>query len=342
MSISRISNILISISLIWIILITLKGFLIPLVFAIAIWVLIRKLRNVISSNPVIKVPYWLGTTLASLTILVVLYIFSQLLTGQIQNFLEEDNLNKYEKNFQSIGNDIVNLVGIDALDTIQQKISEMNFTSALQELFSLLSNLLGNSFIVLLYLLFLILEENLFKIKLGVIYPDKSRRDKIKETISEITYSVESYVTLKTLVSLITGVASYIALYTLGVDFPVFWAILIFLLNYIPTVGSLIATIFPALMALIEFQEFSMFFYVLIVIGVIQLIVGNIIEPRVMGNSLNISPLVVILSLTLWSVIWGVVGMILSVPIMVVVIIVLSKIPSTRNLAIMLSSNGKV
>ena len=96
-------------------------------------------------------------------------------------------------------------------------------------------------------------------------------------------------------------------------------------------------------MALLQYPDYpSKAFFVLIVVGAIQVLVGNVIEPRVMGDNLNISPLVVILSLTLWGLLWGVVGMILSVPIMVVLIIVLSKIPSTRNVAIMLSSDGNV
>ncbi len=128
----------------------------------------------------------------------------------------------------------------------------------------------------------------------------------------------------------------------IGVDFAFFWAFLIFLLNYIPTIGSLIATFFPATVALLQFGAYTEALLVLIIIGTIQVIVGNVIEPKIMGKSLNISSLVVLLALSFWGTIWGVVGMILSVPITVMLIIVLARFPGTRSVAILLSEDGKI
>ena len=121
-----------------------------------------------------------------------------------------------------------------------------------------------------------------------------------------------------------------------------FWAFLIFLLNFIPTIGSLIATIFPAAYSLLQFGEFSPALLVLVIVGTIQLVVGNIVEPRVMGSSMNISPLVTILALTFWGMIWGITGMILSIPIMVVLVIIFSQFESTRPIAILLSEKGEI
>jgi len=128
----------------------------------------------------------------------------------------------------------------------------------------------------------------------------------------------------------------------IGVDFPFFWAFLIFALNYIPAIGSMIATIFPSILALLQFGSFSYFFLVLASVGAVQMLVGNVIEPRVMGNTLNLSTLVVIISLTFWGGVWGVIGMILSVPIMVIITIVLSQFPTSRSLAILLSEKGDI
>ncbi|MEO0874547.1 MAG: AI-2E family transporter, partial [Bacteroidota bacterium] len=110
----------------------------------------------------------------------------------------------------------------------------------------------------------------------------------------------------------------------------------------IPSIGSLIATTFPAIIAILQTGEFMPGLWVLLGVGIIQVIVGNFIEPRLMGNSLNISPLVVILSLIAWGAIWGVIGMVLSVPIMVMLIIVCARFESTRNIAIILSENGQI
>ncbi|MFT6843254.1 MAG: AI-2 transport protein TqsA [Psychroserpens sp.] len=124
------------------------------------------------------------------------------------------------------------------------------------------------------------------------------------------------------------------------VDAPFFWALLIFLLNYIPTIGSLIATVFPAVFSLIQFGEFGPFIIILVGLGILEWLIGNIIEPRVMGKSLNISPLVTIIALVSWGQIWGITGMLLSVPITVVMVIVLSQFESTKKVAIILSENG--
>ena len=125
-------------------------------------------------------------------------------------------------------------------------------------------------------------------------------------------------------------------------DAPEFWAFLIFILNFIPTIGSLIATIFPAVFCLFQFGTFLPSLLVLGIVGTIQVIVGNLLEPKIMGSSMNISPLVTILSLSIWGALWGIIGMILSVPIMVVMIIIFSQFEKTKPLAIMLSEKGEI
>ena len=122
----------------------------------------------------------------------------------------------------------------------------------------------------------------------------------------------------------------------------IFWAFLIFLLNFIPTIGSLLATLFPVIFSLLQFGDFSIALIILFVVGSIQVIIGNFIEPKWMGNSMNISPLVSILSLMFWGLIWGTTGMIVSVPFTVVIIIILSEIEYTRPLAILLSEKGDI
>ncbi len=160
--------------------------------------------------------------------------------------------------------------------------------------------------------------------------------------VKKIDHSIGNYIALKTVTSLLTGFMSYFALLFIGIDAPFFWAFLIFILNFIPTIGSLIATVFPAIFAILQFGEFTQGFLVLAVVGVIQLVVGNFIEPKLMGNTLNISPLVVFLTLAVWGVMWGITGMLLSVPITVILIIIMSEFPETRPIAILLSQRGEL
>ena len=117
---------------------------------------------------------------------------------------------------------------------------------------------------------------------------------------------------------------------------------IIFLLNYIPTIGSLLGVFFPAVMAILQFGELVPVLVIVGVLGFTQFFIGNILTPRVMGSSLNISPLVVMLSLALWGTLWGATGMVLCVPITVIAMIVFANFDSTRPVAVLLSQDGKL
>lgn len=127
-----------------------------------------------------------------------------------------------------------------------------------------------------------------------------------------------------------------------GLDFFVFWAFLIFLFNYIPNVGSIIAVFFPVTFSLIQYESVSLTMIFLVLMIGAQVLMGNFIEPRLMGNKLNLSPLVILISLIFWGTLWGPIGMLLSVPIMVMINIVLAHIEVTRPIAILLSEKGIV
>jgi len=122
----------------------------------------------------------------------------------------------------------------------------------------------------------------------------------------------------------------------------VLWAFVIFLLNYIPYVGSLVATLLPSAFAVFQFQSFSIFIWIFLSIQAVQIVVGNILEPKVMGKTLNLSPLGVLLALTFWGMIWGVMGMILSVPITSILVIIASRFPGTRFVAVLFSETGEL
>jgi predicted PurR-regulated permease PerM len=150
------------------------------------------------------------------------------------------------------------------------------------------------------------------------------------------------YFAVKTGVSIVTGVLSYVVLALVGVDFALLWAFLIFIFNYIPYIGSLVATLLPAFFSVFQFADFLPALWIIIGVYAIQILVGSYIEPRIMGKSLNLSPLIVILSLSFWGAIWGVIGMLLSVPIISVLTIALAHFPSTKKIAVLFSEKGNV
>jgi AI-2 transport protein TqsA len=324
-----------------VVLIYAKSIIIPFILAILFWFLIRVIKKILFKVKFIsKWPKWLLTTLSSILLLSFLLLAVQLISKNIQQL--SNTLPVYEANVTKITNSINERFDIDLFSMMSDYAKDLNFGGLLSSLFSALTGLFGSAFTVLLYLIFLLLEEPIFPKKLKAMYPDKEQFKHINLLVGKIDHSIGNYIALKTVTSLVTGFLSYFALLFIGIDAPVFWAFLIFVLNFIPTIGSLIATLFPTIFAILQFGEFTPGFLVLAIIGSIQLIVGNFIEPKLMGNTLNISPLVVFLTLAIWGVMWGVTGMLLSVPITVILIIILSEFPGTKPIAILLSQQGQL
>jgi len=229
---------------------------------------------------------------------------------------------------------------IDSASWLKAHPVSNSMMDVLKNLLNSLASILGKGLIILFYVIFLILETKGFENKLRAMYLDENKYKEVIKFLKKLDKSLSKYLVLKTLVSLLTGILSYVLLVIIGVNFAVFWAFLIFLLNYIPTIGSLVATVFPTVIALLQGGSFSHALLVLAGVGAIQVLVGNLIEPKVMDNSLNVSSLVVILSLVLWGALWGIIGMIIAVPMTVILIIVFAQFPGTRKIAIILSKDG--
>ncbi|WP_369048265.1 AI-2E family transporter [Tenacibaculum sp. UWU-22] len=319
-----------------------KGILIPFVFALIFWFLTREIRKAIYKLPFAKkyIPKWLSNLLVFTIVILTFGFISEILASSITNLT--NSYSKYEPNIEKIISEFSTFFHVDITKSIKSIAGNFNYGLWLGNIANSISALLSNTFMIIIYALFIFLEENSFISKLHKIFTEKANYQNIQNTLKKIEFSISNYLRLKTYVSLLTGILSYFVLRFVGVDAAPFWAFLIFLLNYIPTIGSLVATIFPAVFCLIQFGAFTPFLIVLIAVGFVQIIVGNIIEPRLFGKSLNLSPLVTILSLAIWGKIWGITGMILSVPITVIMMIVFSQIKNTQSIAIMLSENGEI
>lgn len=153
---------------------------------------------------------------------------------------------------------------------------------------------------------------------------------------------IQEYVWIMTVMSAMVGALSYAVMAWVGLDYAAFWAFLLFLLNFIPSIGVLIGVALPALLALVQFDTVQPFLVITAVIVPGQTFIANVIQPRLAGRTLNLSPLVVIVSLFAWGAMWGMPGMFLAIPILAVVTIVLSYFPATRPLAIILSERGRI
>lgn len=319
-----------------------KDLLIPFVLAVFIWFIIREIRLFLRRNRFIrsKIPGWLQNMVSGIIFFLIISFFARIIKSNIADLSE--NLSAYEGNVHKVTDSINAYFHIDLTTQLNEFAGGLNFASILTPLINSISGLIGNVLIILIYVLFLLMEEYGFINKLNILFPDPDRNASIKRIIQRMDHSIGRYLGLKTLVSVLTGGLSYIVLLVIGVDAAAFWAFLIFAMNYIPTVGSLTATLFPAFFALLQFGTFGPALWVLVIIGAIQFVVGNVIEPRVMGDSLNLSSLVVVLALSFWGALWGISGMFLSVPITVILLILFSEFEATRSIAILLSEKGKL
>ena len=284
-------------------------------------------------------PSWLRTTLAFVVISLICVGIFQIITHNLELIIKK--LPEYVENFKLM---VANLSSLDGFEQIRDRvlagIGSIDIQGMLTGLLNSLTNIAGNIFAIIIYVAFMLVEEEYFTKKLNILVKDRDRQESIQLIIDKVTRAIRKYISVKTQMSLLTAVLSYIILVIFNVDFPVLWAFLIFLLNYIPYIGSFVATLLPAMFAMFQYQSAWILLWVFLAIQAIQLAVGNVLEPKVMGRSLNLSPLGVMLALTFWGVIWGVLGMILSVPITSVMVITLSRFESTKFIAVWLSETG--
>jgi AI-2 transport protein TqsA len=319
-----------------------RDLLIPFVLAVFIWYLVNLIARQLDRIRIggWQVPGWLQFVVAGAVIVAAASLFARMLAANITQVIEAAPA--YQANIDRLIADLMRRVGVDEGPTITALLAEMDLGALVRAAATGLGAFLGNTGLIIVYLVFLFLEQRYFRVKLDAIFRDPRRRETAERMLAEIDQDVATYVGIKTLVSVLTATGSWIIMRLVGLDFAGFWAILIFILNFIPNIGSLVATLMPALLALLQFDTLQPFLIILFGVGGIQMLVGNFLEPNLMGSSLNISPLVVLLSLVIWGRIWGIPGMFLCVPITVVLMIVLFRIDATRWAAQLLSKDGHV
>ena len=205
--------------------------------------------------------------------------------------------------------------------------------AALETLFGFFSQAL----LVVVYLVFLLAEQTTFAQRIEKAFAADSAGH-VEEVVAKINASIVQYLAVKTLMSLLGAVITTATLLVFGVDYPFFWGVLAFVLNYIPYLGSLVAVVLPALLCMVQLESLRYSLLVLLLLGLMQNGIGYLVEPRLAGRRLDLSPLVIILSLAFWGSLWGIAGMILAVPLVVVMKIVLENIPATRPIAILMSN----
>lgn len=319
-----------------------REFLIPLAVAILLWNLLNALANGFTRIRLGRthLPRWMAMSLALLTIVLVNLLFYEILTSQSEALVAAAPV--YQANFERILDRATEFIGIEQMPSTERLVEGLDLGGLLTWLGGSVGSLVTGLVLVAVYVGFLLAEQGNFGAKLARLQAIGSAGTNVGTLFETISRQVQTYMWIKTLVSVLTGLVSYAVLKFVGVDFAEVWALLIFLLNYIPNIGSIIGVIFPALLTLVQFDTFGPFLFVVVGLGLTQFLIGNVVEPALMGRSLNLSSFVIVLSLTFWGTIWGIPGMFLCVPITVMVAIVFAHFENLRWIAVLLSSDGNI
>jgi AI-2 transport protein TqsA len=285
-----------------------------------------------------RIPKGIALLLVILFFLIVIFLIGVLIGTSVTDFTTK--LPFYEEKLQDQTQAVI-------LWLTQNKFIEPDFelsrafnpASVLQivgDTFNQVGNLFANGFLILLTVIFMMLEISGLPLKLKKIL---TKPDESISRFQAVFKNINKYIAIKTWISLGTGILVYILLLIIGVDYAILWAVLAFVLNFIPTIGSIIALIPPTLLTIIQlgFGEAAV---VLVGYVVINTIMGNILEPKFMGKGLGLSTLVVFLSLIFWGWILGPIGMLLSVPLTITIKIVLDSSDETRWLSVMLGPDS--
>ncbi len=275
-----------------------------------------------------------------LLVLAGLFLLSALVRNNIEMALER--LPRYEERLQRLVKSGVAYMpmeqeAVDELLLDLQHKASASVTEALRTAVGLFLDFVTWLFVVFIYLVFLLAERVSFPERIKRAFGD-AEGGKVLGIVASINDAIAQYIAVKTFVSFLAGAASFFVLSIFGIDFAVMWGMLIFLLNFIPYLGSLIAVALPIGLSFLQFDEPWKGIAIAVLLIGIQQAIGMFIEPKLAGQKLGVSPLLILLSLAFWGLVWGIVGMILAVPLLVTIKIILDNIPETKPVAALMSN----
>lgn len=311
-----------------------RPLLAPLAFAVLIWAILNALTEVLQR---IYLPPPLAWTGSLLLIAGGLYLFVQILGTQAdavaaeapQYFAKLERLAGSAEAFLHLGH-----------TKFSDVVSPANLAAMVGQAAASAGSFLFSLAIVIVYVGFLLAEQTQLPDKLARLQKDQDRRDETGQVIHTVARQVQTYLGVCTFLSAIMALGTYLLLLAMHVSFAAFWALLLFLATYIPTIGGA-AVLLPALMALLQFGTFTPFLVIAVILGLLHFVLANIVSTILLGRTLDLSPLGIVLALSFWGLIWGVSGLFLAVPITGAFTIICRHIDGLNWIAIALAGPAK-
>lgn len=286
----------------------------------------------------LRIPTWLASLAALALVSALLLTLSAVILSQV-NTIVLTSIAYADQSQRAIAA-LFGWMGERVEAAVLASMQTVDITAYLRTAAGQAGSLLSATVLIIIFVTFLFVERIWFRTKLIALMGDPARAERVSRIIGTIIHRVNRYLLVKTVVSAATGAMIYAVARTFDLDLAMALAILTFVLNFIPSVGSIIATVLIGLVAYIQIGEPAPAAAIFVICGVIQFVTGNLIDPMLMGRALRLSSFGIIISLAFWGAVWGVPGMFLSVPIMVAAMIICSEIPPLRPLAVLLSREG--
>lgn len=290
----------------------------------------------------IKIPKFVATFFVLIITFVFFYLIGLIIYSNVDTFSQE--FPQYQIKINELYLKVIGILKIPHEEVVKfysqikwgELLQKLSLPSVLSSSIGSFISFLANLFLVLLFTIYILLGREHLISNIGKAFPGKHSQ-KIYDAMENINRGIQKYFFAKALISLGTGVSAAVVLLIFGVDFAWVWGLLTFLLNFIPNIGSVVSTVPPILVSIFQFGGFFPAMWIAILLISIQVTWGNVVEPAVMGKSLNMSPLVVIISLIFWGFVWGPIGMILAVPISSSIQIVCRNIEVLKPISILMA-----
>lgn len=319
-----------------------RDYAVPVAVAVLIWFLINALAGAIRRCPGVgpHVPDRLAQVVSVLALFGALAIAGRVVADTVGELgvgvpgNEEVALAKIEGLLAGLG--------IEARITPDTLYELVGFDVIVGWFLRTVPGLITDAGLVFLYVSFLLVDERFYQAKLRALFPDDARRDDIRATLKQIATETRAYLWLMTLISLGVALVTYAVCSAVGLAAAGFWGFVAFALNFIPTIGSIMAVVLPVVYGLLTLNDPVAVLILAGALSATQFVAGELVLPRVMGDRLNLSSVVILLTLVVWGAMWGPAGMFLAIPITVILTMILARFPSTRPVAIALSRDGRV
>ena len=314
--------------------------LISLAIAIILFSLTSDVINFVARAKIGRfgIPNWLASVVTVILIAAGMLTLSSILLSQINTVLITTLV--YAERAPSAIASLFSWLGPDSEQAILNATNAIEVSGYLRSAANQAGNLMQGTVLVILFVTFLFAERIWFRSKLNNFIGDEANAKRVAKIFASIIHRVNYYILVKTIISAVTGVMTFILATAFNLDLAVAIGVITFVLNFIPNIGSIVATILIAIMAHVQLADVATTAIIFGVAGIIQFVNGNIIDPSLMGRALRLSSFGIIISLAFWGAVWGIPGMFLSVPIMVMLMVVCSHVPALRPVAILLSREG--